>query len=211
MSWLVYSQFRSPEQRTAAEMRGSSLAPVTTVASSSEAISQRFSTVDYNAEREQARLMAERSVSLQSYYRAIATKPYTRSGLENGSIAAYSPSYAETYQEPAAVPADYAAYTQPIVYAQPTQLVVYTEPIQTVGFSNSRRFGNRGRSIPRACPPQVITPRLNTLSAGPSGNRLLSSGPSRNVLSRATAIAPACPPTARDSGLGGIVRPAHHR
>ena len=72
MSWLTYSRFPSTEPRTSAEMREgivapvAAVAPVTTVAPAFEASNQRPSTVDYSAEREQARIMAERSVSLAS-------------------------------------------------------------------------------------------------------------------------------------------------
>src|SRR5205814_4855237 len=104
MSWLTYSHYPSAETRSAAGMQKSNAGSVRTVAPPSEAISQRPSTAEYNAEREQARLMAERSVSLasrQRYEQAIATEPYV------SSIAADSPSYSEVNQEPAVVPTDY--------------------------------------------------------------------------------------------------------
>ena len=135
MSWLTYSHFPSSEPHPAAGMQESNAASVRTVAPPSEAISQRPSTADYNAEREQARLMAERSVSLasrQRYEQAIATEPYV------SSTAADSPSYAEVNQEPAVVPTDYLESPQTVIYAQPI-----------VVFSNPRRFANRCRSRPR--------------------------------------------------------------
>jgi hypothetical protein len=191
MSWLVYSQFPSRESRNASEMRERAVSPFAPVAPVVRPRNQLPGTVAYTADGQQVQLVDEYAAQpAPVYYRTVAAGTYTRPGFNNGTIAVQSPSYAEVDQEPAAAPVDYAAYTQPVVYAQPTQLVVYNEPAPTVVFSNSRRFPNRGRSIPRACPPQVITPRLNTLSAGPSGNRLLSSGPSGNVLSQATAIAP---------------------
>ena len=144
MSWLTYSHFPSSEPRTEARMQESNVGPVRTVAPQSEAINQRLSTADYNAEREQARLMAERSVSLasrQRYEQAIATEPYV------SSIAADSPSYSEVNQEPAVVPTDYLESPQTVIYAQPI-----------VVFSNPRRFANRCRSTrPPNCAPPPIT------------------------------------------------------
>ena len=144
MSWLTYSHFPSSEPHPAAGMQESNAASVRTVAPPSEAISQRPSTADYNAEREQARLMAERSVSLasrQRYEQAIATEPYV------SSIAADSPSYSEVNQEPAVVPTDYLESPQTVIYAQPI-----------VVFSNPRRFANRCRStrpLNCAAPPST--------------------------------------------------------
>src|SRR5207237_10565668 len=82
MSWLTYSKIPSSEPHPTAGMQESNAGSVTTVAPPSEAISQRPSIADYNVEREQARLMAERSVSLasrQRYEQAIATEPYVSS------------------------------------------------------------------------------------------------------------------------------------
>jgi hypothetical protein len=146
ISWLAYSHFPTTGRGTEAGMQESNVAPVKTVAPPSEAINQRLSTVDYNAEREQTRLMAERSASLQSYYRSLATEPSTRSGLANGSVAVETPSYAQVDQEPAAVPSDYLESPQTIIYAP-----------QIVVFSNHRRFANRCRSTPHlnGAPPTI--------------------------------------------------------
>jgi hypothetical protein len=141
MSWLAYSHLPSAKPRSAAEMQEIT-APIETGAPAFEARNQRPSNVDYSADREQARLMAERSVSLaslQRYDQAIATEPYVN------SIAADSPSYPEAEQEQAVVPSDYAS-PQSVIYAQ-----------QIVVFSNRRRFANRCRSTPR---PGAVNPTL---------------------------------------------------
>ena len=140
MSWLTYSHYPSAETRSTAGMQESNAGSVRTVAPTSEAISQRPPTADYNAEREQARLMAERSVSLaslQRYNQSVATEPYV------SSVPADSPSYPEAEQEQAVVPSDYAS----------PQSVIYAE--QFVVFSNRHRFGNRCRSTRR---PGAVNP-----------------------------------------------------
>src|SRR5205814_8935046 len=141
MSWLTYSHYPSAETRSAAGMQKSDAGSVRTVAPPSEAISQRPSTAEYNPEREQARLMAERSVSLASLQRynqaAVAAEPYV------SSIPADSPSYSEAEQEQAVVPSDYAS----------PQSVIYAE--QFVVFSNRHRFANRCRSTRR---PGAVNP-----------------------------------------------------
>ena len=147
MSWLTYSRFPSTEPGTEARMQESAATPVTTVAPAFEASNQRPSTVDYSAEREQARLMAERSASLaslQRYYQAIATEPYTRSGLDNSSIAVDTPSYTAAEQ-----PAEDLAPPQTVIY--------YAQPIQTVVFSNPRRSRDRCRSVPDPGTNRTIT------------------------------------------------------
>jgi hypothetical protein len=142
MAWLVYSHLPSAKPPAAAQMQEIT-APIATGAPGFEARNQPPSRVDYSADREQARLMAERSVSLaslQRYEQAIATEPYVN------SIPADSPSYAEVNQEPAAVPTD---------YLESPQTVIYTQPI--IVFSNRRRFGDRCRSIHH---PGAVNPTL---------------------------------------------------
>ena len=197
MSWLIYSRLPSAEPGAAPaapEMKGRMVNSIRPEAPVSDLSNQRPGTVAYGTDRPPGQPVNGQPVqSAPIYYQTVATGPYARSGFNN-AIAMAAP-YAGAVQEPATVSADYAVYTEPVGYAPPAQLVVYTEPIQTVGFSNSHRFRNRGRPAPRACGPQTNPlPRLNTLSAGPSGNRLLSSGPSGNVLSQGNANGPACPP-----------------
>jgi hypothetical protein len=169
MSWLAYSRVPSAKPPAATEMQEIT-APIATGAPAFEARNQRPSNVDYNAEREQARLMAERSASLQSYYRAIAPEPYV------SSIPADSPSYAEAEQEPAVVPSDYGS----------PQSIVYVQPVQTVVFSNRRPFANRCRSTPhRGAPPTISHQCPDRRNSHPSDPRIVSapnvSPPSPNV------------------------------
>src|SRR6266850_1827872 len=157
MSWLTYSHLRSSEPRAeagiqenmVAPVRG--VAPVTPVAPAFEASNKRPSTAEYNAEREQARLMAERSASLQSYYREIARESGTRSALEDGSTVVDSPTYAEVNPEPAALADEYVAPPQTVFYYAPAA-------VQNVVFANPHRFRNRCRSTPhRNCAPPMMT------------------------------------------------------
>lgn len=141
MSWLTYSRLPSNEARPPAEMRESSVAPVkgaapATAAAPAFASSNQLSSAgEYSPEREQARLMAERAASLESYYRTVAAQSYTRSAVQSGSIPADSPSYSEVNQEPAAASADYQTPAQTVIY--------YAPPITTVVVDNSRPFRNR--------------------------------------------------------------------
>src|ERR1700730_608224 len=99
MSWLVYSRFPSTVPRPAAEMRENAVAPVASV---SEQGNQRPDTVDYRPDREQAQPVVEQpALTSRRYQQEIAPQPYASSGLENGSIAVDSPSYAEADQEAA--------------------------------------------------------------------------------------------------------------
>ena len=162
MCWLTYSRFPSVEPHAAAGMQESNTGSVRTVAPPSETINQRPSTADYNAEREQARLMAERAVSLaslQRYDQAIATEPYV------SSIPADSSFYPEAEQEQAVVPSD---------YLESPQTVIYTEPI--VVFSNGRRFGNRFRSThhPGAVNPTFTRQCPDRRNSHPSDPRIMS-------------------------------------
>lgn len=158
MSWLAYSRLPSAGPSSQARVPESLAAPVTAVASALVSSNQRPSNVssnsDYSGEREQARLMAERSASLQSYYRMIATESNTSSEAESGSVAVETPSYS-TADQSAVVPAeDYVPLPTFLYYAEPIA-------IQNVVFANDRSFRNRGRSmsrpgaigtIPRRCP-----------------------------------------------------------
>src|ERR1700682_5108876 len=95
MSWLVYSRLPSPEPRTAEEMQESTVAPIF------EPRSPHPYAVDYIAGRERAQPAHKAEATTeQQYYQEIATEPYANSGLNNGSVAVDSPSYAEVDQEP---------------------------------------------------------------------------------------------------------------
>ena len=159
MAWLVYSRVPSAKPPVTAEMQEITT-PIATGAPASEARNQRPSNVDYNAEREQARLIAERSASLQSYYRSIAPEPYV------SSIPADSPSYAEAEQEPAVVPSDYGS----------PQSIVYVQPVETVVFSDHRRFANRCRSAhhPGAVNPTLTRQCQDRRNPHPSDPRIVS-------------------------------------
>jgi hypothetical protein len=162
MSWLAYSQLPFGEPRTAAEVQEARVGPVTTFAPASNPGDQRSQTVDYRADQERNQPVAEQpapsvhqysaeavqqysALAAQQYYQQIAPRRYASSGLENRSIVADAPSYAEVEQEPAVVQ-DYPA-PQTVAYVQPTQFIVYPQP-QFVVFSNRHRFANRCRPAP---------------------------------------------------------------
>jgi hypothetical protein len=189
MSWLVYSRLPSPEPRTAEEMQESTVAPIF------EPRSPHPYAVDYIAGRERAQPAHKAEATTeQQYYQEIATEPYANSGLNNGSVAVDSPSYAEVDQEPAVVPSDYPASPQTVVYAQPVQIVV---------FSNSRRFVNRCRSTPYPGALRTITHQCPD-----RGNSHLND---TRVVSCPNVSTPSCPPTqgprprgtVRQSGVTG--------
>ena len=173
MSWLTFSHLRSSEPRAEAGMQGNMVAPVRGVAPITpgapafEASNKRPSTAEYSAEREQARLMAERSASLQSYYRAIARESGTTSALENGS--ADSSTYAEVNPEPAALADEYVAPAPTVFYYAPAA-------VQNVVFANPHRFRNRCRSTPhRNCAPPMITHQCpDRRNSPPSDSRVVS-------------------------------------
>jgi hypothetical protein len=160
MSWMVYSRLPSAELRTPAEIQESTAEPVATVAPILEARNERPATVDYNADRERARRRDEQPApTSQDYVQEVAPQPYANSSLENGVVAADSPSYAEVDQEPAVAPPNYPTSAQTVAYAQPTQVVVYPQPVQIVVFSNSRHFANRHRSAPHPGASMTMTHR----------------------------------------------------
>ena len=162
ISWLAYSHLPFAGLRTAAKTQESTAEPAATVAPVFKPGDQRSQTADYRANREEAQPVVEQpapavhqysaaavqqysALAAQQYYQQIAPRHYASSGLENGSIAADAPSYAEVEQEPAVVP-DYPA-AQTVAYVQPSQFILYPQP-QFVVFSNRHRFANRCR--PRA-------------------------------------------------------------
>jgi hypothetical protein len=160
MSWMVFSRPPSAEPRTPAETQESTAEPVATVAPVLEARNEHPATVDYSADRERARRRDEQTApTSQAYVQEIAAQPYANPGLENGAIAADSPSYAEVDQEPAVAPSNYPTSAQTVAYAQPTQIVVYPQPVQIVVFSNARHFANRHRSAPHPGSFMTMTPR----------------------------------------------------
>ena len=192
MSWLAYSRLESAEPRK-----------VNPVSPISEPAGQRPYAVDYRADRERAQSVAEQPVPVayeyspeavqqysalaaQQYYQQIAPRRYASSGLENGSIAADAPSYAEVDQAPVAVQSDYPEEPQTVAYVQPTQFIVYPQP-QFVVFSNRRRFANRRRSTPH---PGALMP---TTHRHPDRPRSQPSG--NGVAPRQNASAPTCRPT----------------
>jgi hypothetical protein len=160
MSWLVYSHLPSAKPPAAAEMQEITAPIATAGAPAFEARNQRPYTVDYSAERERARPVAEQpAIAAQSYYQAIAAEPYV------SSIPADSPSYAEAEQEQAVVPSDYAS----------PQSIVYVQPVQTVVFFNSRRFANRCRSTPHpGAPPTISHQCPDRRNSHPSDPRIVS-------------------------------------
>ena len=173
MSWLVYSRLPSPEPRTAEEMQESTVAPIF------EPRSPHPYAVDYIAGRERAQPAHKAEATTeQQYYQEIATEPYANSGLNNGSVAVDSPSYAEVDQEPVVVPSDYPASPQTVVYAQPVEIVV---------FSNPRRFANRCRSTPRHGAFNPIAHQCPDRGNSPLSDTRIVSGPNVST--------PACPPT----------------
>jgi hypothetical protein len=197
VSWLTYSRFPSAEPRTSAEMRESSVAPVTAAAPGFQPRSQRPYAVDYSADRERAQPADEQPAQWeQSYYQSIAPQRYARSAVATDSIAVDSPSYAETYQEPAAVSSDDLATPQTVVYSQPIQTIVY-QPIQVVGFSNPRRFVNRCRSTP----PLNGVPATITHPCPDRGNSHLSD---TRVVSGPNVSTPPCPPTQGPRPRGAV-------
>jgi hypothetical protein len=179
MSWLVYSHFPSAEPRIADEMRENGLAPITTVARGFEPRNQRHYAVDYSADRERAQPADEQPAQWeQSYYQSIAPQRYARAAVASNPIVVDSPSYAETYQEPAAVSSDDLATPQTIVY----------QPIQIVAFSNPRRFGNRCRPTPHFDgAPATIAHRCPDRGNPHVSDTRVVAGPS--------VTTPPCPPT----------------
>lgn len=151
MSWLTYSHLPSSEPRAEAGTQGNMAAPVraagpvNSVAPPSEAISQRPSIAEYSAEREQARLMAERSASLQSYYREIARESATTAALETASTVADSPTYAGVNPEPAALADEYVAPPPAFLYYAPAA-------VQNVIFADSHRLRNHPGRIGTTTP-----------------------------------------------------------
>ena len=169
-SWLAYSRFESAEPRIAVEMRRSPAAPVAAVAPISDLGSQVTRVLENGVDREQDQSIAEQpapavhqysaaavqqysALAAQQYYQQIAPRRYASSGLENSSVAADTPSYAEVAQEPA-VSSDYVEPLQPVAYAEPAQVVAVYQP-QFIVFSNQRRFANRCRPTLR---PAAVTP-----------------------------------------------------
>ena len=208
MSWLAYSHFPSAEPRTVAEMREPTTKPVAAVVPISEPESQRRYTADYRADREQDQSIAEQpapavhqysaaavqqysALAAQQYYQQIAPRRYASSGLENSSVAADTPSYAEVAQEPEVVP-DYPT-PQTVAYVQPTQFIVYPQP-QFVVFSNRHRFANRCRSTLHPAAHMTTTHRR------PDEGESHVSG--AGVVPRRNASAPSCRPT-QEFGPGG--------
>ena len=208
MSWLAYSHLPSAEPRTAAETRERTAESLATFAPVLKPGDERPQTVDYRADPEGAQPVAEQpapavheysaaavqqysALAAQQYYQQIAPRHYASSGLENSSVAADTPSYAEVAQEPEAVP-DYPA-PQTVAYVQPNQFIVYSQP-QFVVFSNRHRFANRCRSTLHPAAHMTTTHRRSD-----EGESHVSGA---GVVPRRNASAPSCRLT-QEFGPGG--------
>lgn len=188
MSWLVFARLESAQPRTAEEMQNSTVDSSATVAPVFKPRSPHPYSVEYGIDREPAQPMDEEPApTTQGYDQEIATKPYARSGVENGSIAVDSPYYAQVAQAPAVVPSDSLESAQTVAYAEPFQTVVYAQPAQIVVFSNSRPFANRRRLTPQFDGARrMITPRRPERG----GSHLGRGG----VMSRRNSNPPSCWP-----------------
>src|ERR1700686_152557 len=94
ISWMVFSRLPSAEPGASEEIQESTAEPVATVAPVLEARNEPPATVDSSADRERARRRDEQAAPRsQEYVQEIAAPPYANAGLENGAIAADSPSY----------------------------------------------------------------------------------------------------------------------
>jgi hypothetical protein len=203
MSWLAYSRLPSAEPRTAAETRERTAESLAAFAPVLKPGDERPQTVDYRADREgeqpapavheysAAAAQQYSALAAQQYYQQIAPRHYASSGLENSSVVADTPSYAEVVQEPEVVP-DYPA-PQTVAYVPSTQFIVYPQP-QFVVFSNRHRFANRCRVTPHPAAHMTTTHRR------PDEGESHVSG--AGVVPRRNASAPSCRPT-QEFGPGG--------
>lgn len=213
MSWLAYAHLPFAGTRAATKTQESAA----NVAPASKPGDQLSQPVDYRADREEAQAVVEQpapamyeysaaavkhysALAAKQYYEQIAPRRYASSGVENRSIVADAPSYAQVEQAPAPAPApavvpDYPA-PEPIAYVQPAQFIVYPQP-QFVVFSNRHRFANRCRPAPSVIGAHIATTRRHSDRprahlTGPTDSR-----PPRSfgVVHRRNDSAPPCQPT----------------
>ena len=178
ISWLVYSRLPSQPETTAAlsqERSPTSVAavsPLNQIAPESIERSQRFSTAAYDPEREQARLMAEREASLQSYYRTLARDWSSTPRTQKNEVLPVDTSSYALPEETEIVSSEY-----PI--APPTVLYYAPAALQNVVVADTGHLRNRCRSPhrrdetrmnPRSCPsPTNIRPNTRKVVSPPNG------------------------------------------
>jgi hypothetical protein len=125
----------------------------------------------------------------RSYYQSIAPQHYARAAVASDPLVVDSPSYEETYQEPAAVSSDDLATPQTIVY----------QPIQIIAFSNPRRFGNRCRPAPHfdGAPATIAHRCPNRRNPHLSDTRVVASPnvTTTRVVASPNVTTPPCPPS----------------
>jgi hypothetical protein len=175
ISWLVYSKLPSqPETTALPEGRSSAsvdVSPLNQIASESTERSQRFSTAAYDPEREQARLMAEREASLQSYYRTLARDWSSTPRTQKNEVL---PVDTSTY----AVPEETEVVSSEYPIAPPTVLYYAPAALQNVVVADTGHLRNRCRSPhrrdgtrmnPRSCPPPAnIRPNTRKVVSPPN-------------------------------------------
>ena len=135
ISWLGYSRFSIEEPDGPATIEQSVPAPKHS-APVFEASNPRPYPADYDVDREQARLLAERSASLAaSYYQSRYQHAYNQPAPDNSSVVDNTPTYSDPVSEESAdsIPE----------YVAPPTVLYYAQPLQTVIFNQPRNFRDR--------------------------------------------------------------------
>lgn len=198
MSWLIYSRLPSAGPPVAAEVAGRMVNSVRPEAPVSERRSPSPRVAGYDAGREQAEQVDEQTPQwMQVYYQSISPQRYAKSAVLTGPLAVNSPSYANVYQEQAAVSTDSFESPQTVVYSQP---VFYAESGLIGGFSNSRRFANRCGPAPEFGPPLTIpNQRPGTPQFGQPPLTIPNQRPGRPQFGQPPLTIPNQPPVRRNS------------
>lgn len=162
LSWLVYSHLPSADPGTAVTTGEKIATPVTAAAPISEPGSQSISAAEHSADREQARLMAERAASLQSYYLALARDAGTRPAYASQSVVADTPSYAVT-EQPEAVPEYVAPSSTFIYYGDSVPAVIVPRHVGN-RCPPTRHRDTRSSNLPLRAGPSILTLRNGGLA-----------------------------------------------